>query len=72
MSISDSSCSQASGRRPHSYLKHSPMTVLNKRVDDWSGEAAEMSLSEYRQAIKARHTSSVADGTRGANRSASR
>ena len=32
------------------------MTALNKRVDDWSSEAAEMSMSEYRQAIKARHT----------------
>jgi hypothetical protein len=37
------------------------MTALNKRVDDWSSEAAEMSMSEYRQAIKARHTSSVPD-----------
>ncbi len=38
------------------FIERSPMTVMNKRVDDWSNEAAEMSLSEHRQAIKARHT----------------
>jgi hypothetical protein len=43
------------------FIKRSPMTAMNKRVDDWSNEAAEVSLSEYRQTIKARHGSSVAD-----------
>jgi hypothetical protein len=37
------------------------MTAMNKRVDGWANEAAEMMLSEERQAIKVRHVSRVAD-----------